>query len=400
MGKGLRGKRIVVGISGSIAAYKVAGWVSSMAKEEAQVSVIMTDAAQKFISPLTFSALTGEKTHTAMFDGDLDMAMTHIEVAQNADIFLVAPASAQTIARLANGMADDLLSTTILAAKVPVIICPAMNSAMYLHPATQENLQRLKTFGYIIINPDSGIMACKDEGPGRLVEWEKAEDVLHRFLSENDLKGKKVLVTAGPTREALDPARFISNRSSGKMGYSLARASWRRGAEVILVSGPSSLTPSAYVMTKKVTSAQEMYESVIEEFADVDIVIKAAAVSDFRPQKAYKHKVKKEQAEESIGLERNIDILKTLGERKKDQILVGFAAETDDIINEARKKLEKKNLDMIVVNQINSAESGFEADTNRVVIVDEDGDNELPLCSKDEAADMILDEVVRKHLHR
>ncbi len=394
--KGLAGKRIVVGVSGSIAAYKVAGWVSALSKEEALVSVVMTDGAQKFITPLTFSALTGEATYTAMFDDNLDSALSHIELGQMADIFLIAPATAQTIARLAHGMADDLLSAAVLATKAKVIVCPAMNSQMFLNQATQDNLATLRKRGFLVIDPDSGLMACKDDGPGRLPEWAKVEEVVRRELGNKDLLGQKVLITAGPTREHIDPARFISNRSSGKMGYALAKAAWRRGAEVMVVSGPVQLPHLYHIPVKRVESTLEMQAAVEESYTDATIIIKSAAVSDFRPALCHKHKVKKEEGETCIELERNPDILYELGQKKGDRFLVGFAAETQNLLQEATKKLAKKNLDLIVVNQINAEDSGFEADTNKVAILDGAEVKELPLCSKLETADHILDSIAEK----
>jgi phosphopantothenoylcysteine decarboxylase / phosphopantothenate---cysteine ligase len=396
MSKILAGKRIVVGVTGSIAAFKVAGWVSKLAKEEARVSVIMTESAGQFISPLTFSALSGEKTYGSMFDGDLSSAMTHIDLAQEADLFVVAPASAQSIARLAHGMADELLSATILATRAQVIVCPAMNSKMFLHQATQDNITRLRELGYIIVDPESGMMACKDDGPGRLVEYESAQEEILRCLSGNELKSKKVLVTAGPTQEAIDPARFISNKSSGKMGYALARSAFRRGAEVTLVSGPTALDCPYGVKRIEVTSAQEMYDAVMREAKSAAIIIKSAAVSDFKPVICHAHKIKKDHAEKSIELQANPDILSKLGRQKEKTgpILVGFAAESDNIEEEARKKLIKKNLDLIAVNDITSSNAGFAVDTNQITLIDSKNTKRLPLSSKSDTADMIMDAVV------
>ncbi|HKJ64314.1 MAG TPA: bifunctional phosphopantothenoylcysteine decarboxylase/phosphopantothenate--cysteine ligase CoaBC [Desulfopila sp.] len=396
MGNGFAGKNIVVGVCGSIAAFKVAGWVSTLAKEEARVSVVMTDSAQKFITPLTFAALTGESVYTSMFAGDNSRAMSHIELAQDASAFLIAPASAQTIARLAHGLADDLISTAVLATRAPVILCPAMNTRMYQHRATQDNLNRLRQLGYTIVDPESGLMACKDEGPGRLVEWESVQEVLLRSLNKLDLQGEKVLVTAGPTREPIDPARFISNRSSGKMGYALARAANRRGAEVVLVSGPSHLNCPYGVRRTMVGTAQEMYEAVTAEFEKATILIKSAAVSDFRPAVQYRHKVKKENGPQTLELERNPDILYEIGrsKRKPGQVVVGFAAESEHLEEEARRKLEQKNLDMIAVNDISGPDTGFETDTNRIILLTSDATFELPLLSKVATADRILDILV------
>ncbi len=391
------GKRIVVGVSGSIAAFKVAGWVSSLAKEEARVAVIMTDSATRFVTPLTFTALSGEIAHTDMFVEEEGRAMAHIQLGQEADLFLVAPATAQTIAKLAYGIADDLLSTTVLAAHCQVIICPAMNTQMFKHPATQENLEKLKSFGYKIVEPDSGVMACKDEGQGRLPEWDRVREILLSFISDNDMKEEKVLVTAGPTREALDPARFLSNRSSGKMGYALAATALRRGAEVTLISGPASLAWPEGVKQVKVQTAIEMRDAVMENCEDATIIVKAAAVSDFRPATIHEQKVKKNEAELSIRLIQNPDILQELGTQKAtpEQYLVGFAAESTNILNEGAKKLEKKNLDVIAVNDISSENTGFEADTNQITLIARDGKTVLPFVSKEETAELMWDHIMK-----
>jgi len=397
MAKQLAGKRIVVGVTGSIAAFKVVGWVSALAKEEARVSVIMTNAAREFIAPLTFAALTGEKVYTAMFDGDMNEAMAHIELAQDAALFLIAPASAQTIARLAHGMADDLLGAAVLATRAPVVICPAMNSRMFLHQATQENLQKLKQLGYIIVDPESGMMACKDDGPGRLVEWQSAEEVALRCLSRQDLAGEKVVVTAGPTREAIDPARFISNRSSGKMGYALAREVYRRGAEVVLISGPTALACPYGVHRTVVISAREMYDEVMKAVSDATIVIKAAAVSDFRPRHYSSEKVKKDVVQDTIELQQNPDILYDIGHLRdnKKRFIMGFAAESDNLEAEARKKLARKRLDLIAVNDISSKDAGFAVDTNKVTLLDAHHSTTLPQASKTTTAAMIVDHICK-----
>ncbi len=387
------GKRIVVGITGSIAAFKVAGWVSTLAKEEARVSVVMTESAQKFIAPLTFSALTAESTYTSMFDQAQSSPMSHIDLAQDASVFLIAPASARTIARLAHGIADDLLTTSVLATRAPVVVCPAMNPKMYLHQATQDNIERLRQFGYLIVDPDSGLMACKDEGQGRLVEWESVQEVLLRCLLKNDLQGERILITAGPTREALDPARFISNRSSGKMGYALARAAYRRGADVVLVSGPTALQCPFGVKRIDVVTAREMYDAVLAEFNTATMLIKSAAVSDFRPAVSFEHKVKKENAGETIEVVRNPDILYEIGrlKREPEQIVVGFAAESGNLLEEGKIKLQRKNLDLIAVNDITSGDSGFEVETNKMILVDAESSKQLPWASKIDTAHMIFD---------
>lgn len=395
MAKILAGKRIVFGVTGSIAAFKVAGWVSHLAKEEALVSVIMTESAQRFIAPLTFAALSGEKVYESMFADDMSEAMAHIDLAQAASLFVVAPASAQTIARLAHGMADDLLSAAVLATRAPVIVCPAMNSKMYLHQATQENIKKLRNLGYLVVDPDSGMMACKDDGPGRLVEWQSIQEVILRCLAGKNLAGKKILITAGPTREAIDPARFLSNRSSGKMGYALARAAYREGADVTLVSGPTTLDCPYGVKRIEVTTAEEMYNVVMEQSQQTAIIIKSAAVSDFRPAESHSQKMKKDKVKPAIELRANPDILFELGQQpdRNSKILVGFAAESENIEAEARKKLVRKNLDLIAVNNINEDGSGFGVDTNKVTLIDSENTTHLPYTSKEETASLILEAV-------
>ena len=389
------GKKIVVGVSGSIAAFKVAGWVSDLAKEEALVSVIMTDSATRFVGPLTFAALSGNDVHTAMFSAAKEQTMAHISLGRDADALLIAPATAHTIAKLAAGLADDLLTTTVLATRAPVLICPAMNSRMYSHPATSANLARLKELGYTIIDPACGIMACKEEGDGRLPEWDEVKEYLARAVTPQDLQGKSILVTAGPTRESLDPARFLSNRSSGKMGYALARCAFRRGAEVTLISGPSTLACPAGITLKKVQTAMQMYDAVLANAGKCSVIIKAAAVADYRPDKVFEHKVKKDQIETQLLLTRNPDILFELGKRKTTgQILVGFAAESQNLQEEGRKKMVSKNLDLIAVNDINSDSTGFETEGNQVLLLSKSAAELLPYTSKMHTADLILDRVV------
>jgi phosphopantothenoylcysteine decarboxylase / phosphopantothenate---cysteine ligase len=389
------GKRILIGVTGSIAAFKVAGWVSTLAQEEALVSVIMTKAAGEFVTPLTFSALSGNRVYRDMFSMEDGDPMNHISLGREADLVIVAPATAQTISRLAQGMADDLLSTTILATRAPVILCPAMNSRMYLHPATQENIRKLRQFGYQVIEPDCGSMACKEEGQGRLPEWEQVSEVFLKALTKQDLHGRKVLITAGPTREALDPARFLSNRSSGKMGYALAATAYRRGAEVTLVSGPVSLPCPFGVHRLQVTTAREMAETVMLQAREASIIVKAAAVADFRPSVEHSEKVKKERIDLEITLEQNPDILFELGKQKRpDQILAGFAAESSNLESEGRRKLARKNLDLIAVNNICSADTGFESDRNQILLIDKEGAALLPKTSKEHTADLIWNRIV------
>ena len=400
MSNSFAGKRIVIGVTGSIAAFKVAGWVSALAKEEALVDVVMTEAAAKFVAPLTFASLSGRPVFEDMFSAEQEGGISHIGLSREADCILIAPATAKTIAHLAYGLADDLLSTTVLAARIPVIICPAMNVQMYEHPATVNNLKILREFGYHIIEPDSGLMACGEEGSGRLPEWEQvAEYVLRQILSQ-DLAGQKVLVTAGPTREPYDPVRFISNRSSGKMGFALARTAFRRGAEVTLVSGPTAQQPPAGVECVNITTALEMHQAVMERYEDKSIIVKAAAVSDFRCATQYDEKIKKNRSSLVMELEQNPDILKELGRLcdHKRQLLIGFAAESSNIEEEGRKKLLDKKLDLIAVNDISSASAGFEVDNNQITLIDSFQVVKLLHTSKLQTADLIWDHVVSNEM--
>jgi phosphopantothenoylcysteine decarboxylase/phosphopantothenate--cysteine ligase len=393
---GLQGKKILFGVTGSIAAFKAAAWVHALVKEEALVTVIMTRAATRFVSKLTFEALSGNPVHVEMFGDSVQTPMAHISLARDSDLLIIAPATAHTIARLACGMADDLLATSVLAASgKPVVVCPAMNSNMYAHKATQNNLGLLRELGYVVVEPDSGRLACGEEGPGRLPEWDKAREQLLTCLSEHDLEGQHVLITAGPTRETLDPARFLSNRSSGKMGYALARSARRRGAQVVLVAGPVSLEDPPGVEVISVVSAREMYEEVMQRSDRASIIVKSAAVADFRPARAETQKVKKRSAPESLALEPNPDILAELGRNRRDgQLLVGFAAESQNHEDEAGRKLREKNLDLVVVNDISGDNTGFEVDTNQVTLVDHQGVQSLPHLTKEQTADRIWDHIV------
>lgn len=389
------GKKVIVGVTGSIAAFKVAGWVSELSKQEALVTVVMTAAATQFVAPLTFASLSGNHVYTDMFHETHAEPMAHIDLGRDADLILIAPASANTIARIAHGLADNLLSTLTLASRAPVVLCPAMNPRMYSHPATQQNISQLKSLGYQVVDPASGLMACKEIGEGRLVEWPDIVDLLGKTLSPQDLQGQKVLVTAGPTREPLDPARFLSNRSSGKMGYALARACFRRGAEVTLVSGPSQQPVPPWIECIKVETAIDMYDAVIDRAATADIIIKAAAVADYRPENRSSHKEKKESIKPELLLSKNPDILKELGNKKREgQILVGFAAESRNYREEGQRKLHAKNLDLIAVNDISGANTGFEVDTNQLMIITAGSEEMLPLTSKDHVADLLLDRIV------
>lgn len=389
------GKNIAVGVTGSIAAYKVADWVSRMTQEEANVSVIMTESATKFIAPLTFSSISGNAAMHDLFAEEQPGIISHIQLATEADCFIVAPATAQTISRLAHGMADDLLTAAVLATKAPVVVCPAMNSNMYSHSATQSNIETLRSFGYCIVEPEHGRMACRAEGPGRLADWNIAQESILKSMTKQDFKGQEILITAGPTREAIDAARFLSNRSSGKMGYALAKAAYRRGGDVVLVSGPTNLPCPHGVQYVPVITAAEMYEKVFEYHEKASVIIKSAAVADFRAKKQIAGKVKKGQADLFLELERNKDILAELGERRTSggPFLVGFCAETEDLEKEARRKLMEKNIDLICANDISGNQSGFETDTNRVLMIDRKKEIQLPLVSKQQTADLILDRI-------
>ena len=396
----LTDKKILLGITGSIAAYKVADWVRALRREGCRVTVVMTDAACRFISTLTMAALSGNPVHTSMFAAEAPEKIPHISLAREHDLLVIAPASAQTIARLAHGLADNLLATIALASSGPVLVCPAMNSAMFRHPATQANLAAISSYGYVIIEPDCGKMACNEEGPGRLTEWENVRQAILTAFAPQDLAGEQVLITAGPTREPFDPVRFLSNPSTGKMGYALAAAAKQRGATVTLISGPASLSAPPGVRCIQVTSALEMRTHVLACLDAATIVVKAAAVSDFRPAETADHKIKKGQSELSLQLVANPDILKELGERKESStkfpLLVGFAAESRDHLKEGARKLKEKNLDLIVINDIGGTETGFGVGTNRVTLLDRNGaQEEVPLLNKEEVAHRIWDAVAR-----
>lgn len=391
----MQGRKILFGVSGSVAAFKAAAWVSSLAKEEARVTVMMTESAARFVTPLTFAALSGNQVYSDMFSTGTEEMMAHISLSEDADALLIAPATAQTIARLAHGMADNLLSAAVLAATAPVLICPAMNSRMLAHPATQHNLALLQNLGYIIVEPESGTLACGEVGAGRLAEWDTVRETLLGLWPDQDLAEKNVLITAGPTREALDPARYLSNRSSGKMGYALARTARRRGANVTLVSGPTHLPAPPGIALIPVQTAAEMAQAVQEQALAADIIIKAAAVADFRPKELALLKIKKQGASLRLDLEPNQDILATLGkERGSDQILVGFAAESNNHEAEGRRKLEAKKADLIVVNDILGKQTGFDADTNQVTLITRDAAEQLPLMSKEESANSIWNTII------
>lgn len=396
----LKGKTILIGVTGSIAAYKAADLASRLMKQHAQVHVIMTKNAAEFIAPLTFETLTGRKCITDTFErnypSDSPVEVEHISLAKKADLVIVAPATANIIAKMAYGIADDMLSTTLLACTCPVLVSPAMNTRMYEHPATQANLAVLKERGVKIIEPSSGHLACGDEGKGKLPEPAFLVDcILAEIACPKDLAGKKILVTAGPTCEALDPVRFITNHSSGKMGYAIAQAAALRGADVTLVSGPVSLTPPAGVRLVKITSARDLFNAVTSVCDRQDIIIKAAAVADYRPSSVSDEKIKKSDDDMTISLERTEDTLQYLGSHKPHgQILCGFAMETSDMENRARIKLKKKNLDMIVANNVKVAGAGFGTDTNVVTFITEDSIERLEIMSKESVAMKLLDRLI------
>ncbi len=395
----LQDKQLILGVCGGIAAYKSVELLRLMSKQGARVRVVMTRHAGEFVAPLTFEALSGEPVCIDLFDRtDRDASIRHIDWAQEADAAVIAPATANLVAKLANGMADDALSTFLLAMICPVLVCPSMNTHMYQHPSVQRNLDRLKTDGHMVLEPGAGQLACGTVGPGRLPEPEQILDRLIARLTPKDLAGKRVLVTAGPTREFIDPVRFISNPSSGKMGFAVATAAEHRGAEVTLVAGPSHLYDPTNIQTIRVVSAREMAEAVFDHFEAADIIIKTAAVSDYSPRETADHKIKKGAEEMDLVLQKNIDILRTLGGRKRpDQFLAGFAAETRDLRENACKKLVEKNLDMIVGNLVGNPDSGFSADTNRVTLFFPNREKEpLEIMDKAAVAHRILDRIMER----
>lgn len=394
----LKGKTVVLGVTGSIAAYKAANLASMLVKMHADVHVLMTQNATNFINPITFETLTGHKCLIDTFDRNFNYNIEHVALGTKADVVLVAPASANIIAKMANGIADDMLSTTILACRCNKIVAPAMNTNMYENPVTQENIRKLREFGMEVIEPDEGLLACKKVGKGKMPSEEVlVEYILREIQFEKDMAGKKVLVTAGATREAIDPVRFITNHSTGKMGYSLAVVAMRRGAEVTLVSGVTNLRPPICTRVIEVQSAEDMFEAVKNEAAGHDIIIKAAAVADYTPAKASDEKIKKQDGSLSLDLTRTVDILGWLGEhRREGQFLCGFSMETENVIENSRKKLEKKKADMIVANSLKTEGSGFGVDTNIVTMISKDEMIELPLMSKEETAANILDVIILK----
>ena len=392
----LKDKTVVLGVTGSIAAYKMANVASMLVKQHCDVHVIMTENATKFIHPITFETLTNHKCLVETFDRNFQFHVAHVSLGQKADCMLIAPASANVIGKLANGIADDMLTTTAMAATCPKIIAPAMNTHMFFNPVVQDNLKKLEGYGYEVVAPASGRLACGDVGAGKLPDEETLVNYILRSIArEKDLKGKKVLVTAGPTRESLDPVRFISNRSSGKMGYSIAKMAMLRGADVTLVSGPVNLTPPPFVKVVPVESAQQMFEAVRDRAEEQDIFIKAAAVADYRPVTVSDDKIKKSDNDMSIPLERTTDIIKYLGEvKREDQFICGFSMETRDMIANSQAKLIRKKLDMIVANNVKEEGAGFATDTNKVTLITSEEVRELPLMTKEEVADNLLSEIL------
>ena len=389
-----KGKNIILGVTSSIAAYKSANVASALVKKGCNVNVLMTENATNFINPLTFEELTKHKCIIDTFDRNVQYNVAHISLAVSADAFIIAPASANVIGKIANGIADDMLTTTVMACKCPVIISPAMNTNMYENPIVQDNLAKLERFGYIIVPPAEGRLACGAIGKGKMPDEQVLLDYLERALSDKqDFKGKRVLVTAGPTQESIDPVRYITNHSSGKMGYAVARQAMLRGAEVTLVSGKVNLPPVPFVKMIYITTAEDMYNAVTAEFENTDIVIKAAAVADFRPKRIADDKLKKADGMDSIELEPTKDILKELGKNKKNRFICGFSMETKNMTENSRKKLENKNLDMIVCNNLKVEGAGFQGDTNVVTVIDKTNITELGIMSKTEVADKIFDRI-------
>lgn len=391
----LAGKTVLLCVSGSIAAYKIAYLASALKKLKADVHVLMTRNATNFINPITFETLTGNKCLVDTFDRNFEFSVEHVSLAKAADVVLVAPASANVIAKLAHGLADDMLTTTVLACTCKKIISPAMNTRMFENPITQDNLKICEHYGMEVISPASGYLACGDTGAGKMPEPEVLlQYILKEVQYKKDLKGKKILVTAGPTREAIDPVRYITNHSTGKMGYAIAKTAALRGADVTLVSGPAEVEPPMFVNFVPVVTAKDMFEAVTSRSDEMDAVIKAAAVADYRPKFVNTEKTKKKDGDMAIELERTDDILKWLGEHKKEsQFLCGFSMETEHMLENSRAKLKKKNLDMIVANNLKVAGAGFGTDTNVVTMIRENKETELPIMSKEEVAGAILDEI-------
>ena len=394
----LEGKTVLLGVTGSIAAYKIAYLASMLKKQQADVHVLMTRNATNFINPITFETLTGNKCLVDTFDRNFQFQVEHVSIAKKADVVMIAPASANVIGKLAHGIADDMLTTTIMACRCKKFISPAMNTNMFENPIVQDNLKILEHYGYEVINPAVGYLACGDTGAGKMPEPETLLNyILRECACEKDMKGLKVLVTAGPTQEAIDPVRYITNHSSGKMGYAIAKMAMLRGADVTLVSGRTALAPPPFVRVVPVVTARDMYEAVTSVSQEQDIIIKAAAVADYRPASVSDEKIKKKDDDMSIALERTDDILKYLGEHKPDgQFLCGFSMETENMIGNSRVKLTRKNLDMVAANNVKMAGAGFQGDTNVLTLITQDEEVSLPLMSKEDAAGKILLERVRR----
>ena len=392
----LKGKTVLLGVTGGIAAYKAAALASALVKQHAAVEVVMTQHATEFITPLTFEQLTGRKVMVDTFDRNFVHQVEHISLAQRTDLVLIAPATANICAKLAHGLADDMLTTTVLACRCPKLIAPAMNTNMYENPVTQDNLDTLRRYGWEVITPASGRLACGAVGPGKLPEPEELlQYILRRLAFPHDLEGKKVLISAGPTQEALDPVRYLTNHSTGKMGYALARMAMLRGAEVTLVSGPVSIAPPPFVRLVPIVSARDMFEVITADAPDADYIFMAAAVADYTPARYVDDKIKKHDGDLSIPLQRTKDILAYLGEHRSDnQIICGFSMETRDMLENSREKLQKKNVDMICANNLKVPGAGFGVDTNVITMITRDNITELPLLTKDETANAILDKAV------
>ena len=394
----LKGKTVLLGVSSSIAAYKAASLASMLVKQHADVHVLMTANATQFISPITFETLTGHKALVDTFDRNFQFSVEHVSLAKLADVVMIAPATANVIAKLAHGLADDMLTTTVLACNCPKLISPAMNTRMYENPVTQDNLDILRGYGWQVVEPASGYLACGDTGAGKLPEPEELLDwILQTSSKEKDMQGLRVLVSAGPTQEALDPVRYLTNHSSGKMGYAIAKAASRRGAQVTLVTGPTALPRPRFMEVAEIVSAADMFREVTERAPEQDIIIKAAAVADYTPEQVAEDKLKKKDGEMSIPLRRTQDILQYLGDhRRENQFLCGFSMETRDMLENSRKKLEKKHVDMIAANNVKEAGAGFAVDTNLLTLITRDGEKALPLMSKDDAADALLTEILTR----
>lgn len=395
----LKGKTIILGVTGSIAAYKIANLASMLVKLHADVNVIMTSNATNFIHPITFESLTGNKCLIDTFDRNFQYQVEHVSLAKKADICLIAPASANVIGKMANGIADDMLTTTVLACKCKKIVAPAMNTNMYTNSIVMDNMEKLKKYGFEVIKADSGYLACGDTGEGKMPSPEVLlEYILREIACKKDMIGKKVLVTAGPTRESIDPVRFITNHSSGKMGYAIAKNCMLRGADVLLITGKTAIQPPLFMHVVKVESAKEMFEAVKEHYKDRDIIVKCAAVADYTPVKTSENKIKKSDEDMLIELNRTTDILKYLGENRVGrQFICGFSMETENMLDNSKAKLQKKNIDMIIANNLKDEGAGFGTDTNIVTVITKEESKQFPIMSKDEAAKNIIDEILKNY---